>query len=390
LQPEHKAAQAGNCIPDEQREDRLQARIAILEQELELTRTQAATLGLLLEKKLNEIYIQYHVSRITASHVKTREMTAEAFKIIKQAVPFHRLSVFLLDDTGKTLELIFSHGLDLPEKFTLPRGEGTPGRIVESGEHVHIHDLSLFHDTVDDFLHAPGEKKSYGSYIGAALKIRDKTIGVIGMDNPEKYSLSVDHMDFTAILSHQIAAGLEKAHLFETIEQLSQRDGLTGLYNHRVFQERLQQELARAERTGEPLSLIMLDIDHFKQFNDNFGHQAGDSVLRELSQLLMVQSRSDSMDTCCRYGGEEFAVIMPNLSPRRAVSVAERIRRTVEKKPFSIGAKAPGTSVTISMGVSGVENGATRTPEEVIKEADDALYLSKKEGRNRVTLGLPR
>ena len=94
-------------------------------------------------------------------------------------------------------------------------------------------------------------------------------------------------MDFMAILSYQLAAGIEKSLLFEKIQQLSQNDGLTGLYNHRMFVEKLEQEISRMRRTGKTLSLLMLDIDHFKQFNDNFGHQVGDAVLKELAAIML-------------------------------------------------------------------------------------------------------
>jgi diguanylate cyclase (GGDEF)-like protein len=264
-------------------------------------------------------------------------------------------------------------------------GQGTPGKIVESGEHIQIHDLALFYETINDFIHVPREEKRDGSYIGTALKVRNTAIGVIGIDHPEKYGLSVDDMDFMAILSHQIAAGIDKAHLFEKIEHLSQHDGLTGLYNHRVFQERIRQELARRDRTPDPLTLIMLDIDHFKQCNDNYGHQAGDTVLKELSQLLSIQCRGVATDFCCRYGGEEFAIIMPGLTAHNAVIVGERIRSAVEKHAFSIKGRSTDIRITVSLGIACIIGEDAVTPEALIRKADEALYRSKRNGRNCVT-----
>ena len=143
--------------------------------------------------------------------------------------------------------------------------------------------------------------------------------------------------------------------------------------------------MSRRNRTQKPLSLIMLDIDHFKQFNDNYGHQAGDTVLKELSLIITSQSRCASIDVCCRYGGEEFAVIMPELELHNAVKVAERIRRVVESNEFSISENNAAAKVTISLGVSGITGADDMGPEELVKKADDALYLSKKNGRNRVS-----
>jgi len=372
-------------MPDEPREEQLQKKVARLEEELAQAEIQTKTLGLLLEKKLNEMYVQYHVSRTISSQLDKHEMIRNIMDIIKGAIPFDRVSVYLLDDSRENLELSYSSGLGVDAALSLQLGQGTPGKIVESGEHIQIHDLALFHETINDYLHVPGEEKRSGSYIGTALKVRNTTIGVIGIDHPEKYGLSVDDMDFMALLSHQIAAGIEKAHLFEKIEHLSQHDGLTGLYNHRVFQERLRQELARRDRTPEPLTLVMLDIDHFKQFNDNFGHQSGDTVLKELSLLLLLQCRSDATDICCRYGGEEFAIIMPGLTALHAATTTERLRSAVEHHTFSIKSRSADIRVTVSLGVACINGEDGITSEALIKKADEALYHSKKNGRNCVT-----
>jgi diguanylate cyclase (GGDEF)-like protein len=366
-------------------ENDCEERIRRLEQDLEQGRAREKLLSDLLEKKLNEIYTHYHVSRTIGSHLDLREMLRQVTDIIKKDLPVDRISVYLLDEKEEKLDLIYSDGLDAREAITLARGEGTPGRIVDSGEHVQLHDLSLFYETFDDFIHVPGEKKRGGSYIGITLKARNTSIGVIGMDTPEKYGLTVEHMDFMAILSHQIAAGVEKARLFEKIQQLSQLDDLTGLYNRRVFQEKLLQEIGRRDRTKKPLSLLMLDIDHFKTFNDTYGHQAGDAVLKQLARVLKAQCRCATIDVCCRYGGEEFAVILPELEPRNAEKAAERLRRAVEKTTFKLSADQPEGRVTVSIGVAGTDGEQDISPEKLIKQADEALYLSKRNGRNRVS-----
>ncbi len=366
-------------------EEQLKARLQELERELEQSRAHENNLEGLLDKKLNEIYTLYHVSRTISSLLDIQEMLRQVSGIIKKSIPFDRISLYLLDESGEALDLHFFSGLDIHAKVSLHRGEGTPGRIFENGEHVHIHDLSVFYETFSDFIHFPGEAKRDGSYIGIALKVHNTTIGVIGMDSPVKYGLGVDDMDLMAELSHQIAGGIEKSRLFEQIQQLSQIDGLTGLYNHRLFQEKLRQEVNRRNRTQKPLALIMLDIDHFKQFNDNYGHQAGDAVLKELSEIITSQSRCTTIDVCCRYGGEEFAIIMPELELHNAVKVAERLRKVVENNAFTIKDDSPAVKVTISLGAAGVTGADDLSPEELVKKADDALYLSKKNGRNRVS-----
>jgi len=370
-------------------DEQLTERIITLEQELEQARAREKSVSDLLEKKLNEIYTHYHISRTIGSILDLQEMLRQVMASVRKSLPFDRTSVYLLDEKSGQLELVFYSGLNISDRVTLNVGDGVPGRIVESGEHTQIHDLAIFYDTLNDFIHFPGEDKRNGSYIGIALKVHNRTIGAIGMDSPEKHGLSVDDMDFMAILSHQIAAGIEKSRLFEKIQQLSQLDGLTGLYNHRVFQERLLQEINRRDRTGKPLSLIMLDIDHFKQFNDEFGHQAGDRVLKQLAQVMQTQCRCASIDICCRYGGEEFALIMPELEMHHAVKAAERLRKAVEQHTFTIADGQQDGKVTVSVGVAGIAETDDTSPEQLVKKADEALYLSKRNGRNQVSYSPP-
>ncbi len=150
-------------------------------------------------------------------------------------------------------------------------------------------------------------------------------------------------------------------------------DGMTGLANHRAFQEEMQRQTARSERSAAPLSLLLLDVDKFKQYNDTFGHPAGDEVLRTVANLLASQVRDG--DLPARYGGEEFAVVLPETDAETARQIAERIRAAVESHPF------PNRTVTVSIGVA--QRFQTETPNATIQRADVALYEAKSAGRNR-------
>ena len=130
----------------------------------------------------------------------------------------------------------------------------------------------------------------------------------------------------------------------------------------------------------------MLDIDHFKRFNDNYGHQEGDRILKELAGVIKSQCRHTTMDMCFRYGGEEFSIILAELEMNIALKVAERIRKVVEHHPFSIKGRYPDAAVTVSIGVAGVGGRDSLSAEELLKNADDALYRSKNGGRNRVSV----
>lgn len=166
----------------------------------------------------------------------------------------------------------------------------------------------------------------------------------------------------------------------QALQNLAIRDGLTELYNHRTFYSLLEDELQRSMRYTRPLSLLMLDIDRFKRVNDIYGHRAGDTVLHELSDLLMQQARAT--DRVCRYGGEEMMLILPEIDTADAMDIAERLRRTVETHIFIIPDEKP-ISITVSIGVA-VYPGDADTKEALVAAADTAMYQAKQTGRNRV------
>lgn len=170
------------------------------------------------------------------------------------------------------------------------------------------------------------------------------------------------------------ALALENAFLLEQLRQSAATDGLTGIANRRNFDVTLDRYLARAVSTFEPVSLVLLDIDHFKKLNDQHGHQTGDDVLRQVAALLVEHARV--IDVPARYGGEEFAVVLPECAEQEAGVVAERLRRAIEQAPTLV-------PITVSAGVATFpEHGATS--EALIRAADDALYVAKDAGRNRV------
>lgn len=163
------------------------------------------------------------------------------------------------------------------------------------------------------------------------------------------------------------------------LAQAAVTDGLTGLKNHRAFQESLHSLVQMAERLRQPLSLIMLDIDYFKQFNDSFGHPAGDELLRQVAQVLRDSARA--YDVAARYGGEEFALLLPNTTLEQAVQVAERLRLAIQ------AIQNPHRAISASLGVAVYRFGTA--PATLLYEADAALYRAKRDGRNRVCIYQP-
>jgi len=206
------------------------------------------------------------------------------------------------------------------------------------------------------------------------------------------------------IFAARAAGAIELGRAHAELEEQSRTDGLTGLFNHGYFQERLRQEVSRASRTKRPLTVLMIDVDDFKEFNDAFGHPQGDRLLKGLAGLLVEQTRID-VDFVARYGGEEFVVVLPETAlggaelaaerlqdqlggARTAEAVAEAIRAVTEEQ--AIDAVAPGRdgSVTVSVGVA-IFPDHGRTPDQLVANADKALYMAKRQGKNRVRVYEP-
>jgi diguanylate cyclase (GGDEF)-like protein len=169
----------------------------------------------------------------------------------------------------------------------------------------------------------------------------------------------------------------------DQLEELAVTDGLTGLFNHRYLEETLRFEMRRQERRSCPICFLMIDVDHFKHYNDTHGHPAGDEVLRILSRLFKENLRS--IDIVARYGGEEFAVILLDTEKRYGAAIAEKLRSLVERYPFPLEQSQPESRITISVGVAGYPQDASDT-ESLVQCADSALYCAKRHGRNRVVV----
>jgi diguanylate cyclase (GGDEF)-like protein len=188
--------------------------------------------------------------------------------------------------------------------------------------------------------------------------------------------------DYLETLVEYRTRALEEANF--KLELLSNTDGLTGIGNRRRFDIELDEEWNRARRTDIPLALIMLDVDHFKHFNDHYGHLAGDDCLRSLTQVLLKEVRR-SGELVARYGGEEFVVLMPDSNVQAALETAQRIQRAVRTLALIHAETAPGI-VSFSFGVASLKPSPLHVPDELVRQADLALYRAKAMGRDRIEL----
>jgi diguanylate cyclase (GGDEF)-like protein len=223
-------------------------------------------------------------------------------------------------------------------------------------------------------------------YLGYAALFWGRHAILLDLIVPGVFFLGGCFVWLTAVLSLQTAIDVQRVTL---LEQENITDPLTGIFNRRYLERRLEEEVARARRYGLPLSVFMFDIDHFKRVNDSYGHQAGDQVLIAVGELAAKLIRET--DIVARYGGEEFVVIASNTRLEAAEMLAARLREIVESHPFMLdaeGSRNQEIRLTVSIGIAALGDGID-SGEKLVHAADAALYRAKQEGRNRVALPPP-
>lgn len=224
------------------------------------------------------------------------------------------------------------------------------------------------------------ERRLIRSLISTPLIVGEKTLGILRVDSPVARHFATDDLRFLRTIADVTSIAIENAQLYERLETMAIKDGLTGLYLRRHMLERLNEEISREIRLGAELVFMMVDLDRFKKYNDSFGHMAGDIVLKAVARLMEEQF-SDPGDLLCRYGGEEFCILLPNCSKAKAVQLANKLREKIEAQEIIL--RRQKTYVTVSIGVASFPKDA-RSKEDLIYKADEALYQAKETGRNKV------
>ncbi len=285
---------------------------------------------------------------------------------------FHASDAFVILSTEHEGQAYFSYRTD-----TARFGPAHPliKYIKDNQRLVHISELGEKNELLETFdIFSKDEIE-----LIVPLRFKGQINGILYLMKKEKEfgeEYSEDEKRFIDIIAGFASVAIENARLYE----MATLDRKTKLYNHGYFQNRLLEEIERAERYKTDLSLMMLDLDHFKNINDTYGHIVGDEVLIKIAHVIREQLRS--FDIPARFGGEEFTVILPETDLTSAVSVAERLRKAIEKLSFS--SSKGGFTVTVSIGVTGFIHSAGIPEDIFIEEADRALYYAKQHGRNQV------
>lgn len=356
---------------------------AIQPDDVQALQTLANQVAISLQKARLHARTQEHLQVMTAlqsiSHVITSsleigEILDTVIQLLRASFGYTYVSVYLLE--GDALRL--GAQLGYPDNkliHEVPLSAGVIGRTARSKETQFIRDVSKD----PDFLRSVYEVKSE---IAVPLLKDDQVLGVLNVEAELKAALDENDVKLLNALAGSIAVAVDNARLHTEVKLMAMTDVVSGLANRRAFDEFLEAEMTRASRYSQPISLIILDLDSFKEYNDRWGHPAGDVRLREMADLLRLNVREP--DLAARYGGEEFAVILPNTAKSGALRLAERLRRAAEASaPASNGEHGYSPGYTISLGVATYPDDAGSV-KQLLLAADNAELTAKRLGKNRV------
>lgn len=334
----------------------------------------------------NAVDVLHIKNSITTPHrsLDPKEILTTTLKAIHKDFKFNRLYVMKVVKTLRILKVIeFLDGTDIEMDLTaieIPLNERAGGFI------------DCLRDKAPVMItgRTSGEKKTLEKFSLKEMLIvpfcsHNKVIGILGMDNvASKNAILPDAFFSIAIVANELGMAMENAGAYEAAKAVSLRDGLTGLLNRVAIDDLLAKSFRNAVGGKQALSLVMIDVDYFKKFNDKFGHQAGDNILKLISSALKKMSRP--FDSVGRYGGEEFIVILNNTDLSKALVYAERIRKEIENLGRLVANRFPGLSLSVSAGVSEYQANV-KNRDALIAAADKALYRAKETGRNKVVSG---
>ena len=336
-----------------------------------------------LEKKIKELSVFHEVGKALTSTLDLNEVLQTIMEKISSFFRPDTWSLLLVDeDTGDMhFEIAIGQGADALKDVHLKRGEGIAGWVAQHGEHLVIPDVMedpRFAPRLDDVT-----KVQTRSIVCVPVRGRERIMGVIELVNyVAELKLDEDDLFRLQALADYAAIAIENARYVQRIHELTITDDCTRLYNSRHLFSILEAEIYRSTRYQYEFSLIFIDLDYFKAVNDQFGHMAGSKLLGELGNVIKGHLRL--IDFGFRYGGDEFVILLPQTPKRSAVNVARRVRQLIAEHIF-LQDEGFNISITASLGVACFPDDA-QNKEDLIRLADDAMYLVKKTARNNIAV----
>ena len=323
----------------------------------------------------------FEISERFNASLKTDEVIKLFSKTVTHSIEYDRVVVSLKHPEQPSARIIRVLGDDktFEEGYEFGLKGNLNGSLIKTKELVYIRDLQRHHRLFPRFHSDEQAEERYRTFYGLPLLLNDRCVGAVSVESKKPDFYDKTQRQFLVILANMVSQALERSALYDQLSSRAERDGLTNVFNHRTFRDRLKHEIERAGRSRLNFSLLMIDIDHFKSFNDSFGHSAGDDVLRKTAKTIQQSVRK--IDPVARYGGEEFAVILIEQPKEEAMVTAERIRANVESTAFEFNEKPQNVTVSLGVAEFGID---AETGPELIHAADQALYQAKDKGRNCV------
>jgi len=327
--------------------------------------------------RMSELMVLFDVVNTISQSLELNKVLPKVLESVIGSMGMLKGVIVLVGKDGKSLLIGAQRGLSEESLRRITEvGQGCIGDVILRNKPMRI---SAGEE--DGPAAVPGlEQDNILSALVVPISARDVVLGALALYCEARDKFTDNDEALLATIGNQVSVAVLNARLYEKTLELAQVDGLTGVANRRFLMEQLKQELDRAERYHTSLSVIMMDLDKFKSFNDSYGHLKGDELLRTFCG--MVKSAVRSTDIAGRYGGEEFCIVLPSTSIKGALVIAERIRKSAEELKIPLDGDQPPVGRTVSIGVS--EFTAGETVEKLLSGADAALYRAKEGGRNRV------
>jgi diguanylate cyclase (GGDEF)-like protein len=337
-----------------------------------------------LENRLKELSQLFDISRTLNSSLEMEPLIERFCEVGARTLELDRFAICVWSERRKALVVKGLSGFDEGQGALMGMrvypGEGITGTVHETRTMLYVRDI----DKDQRFLHFRGKARLHGSLLALPLPSGNQCVGVLLLQREKVDAFTFEDVGLFHIIANQIAGAVSNSLLYQKTRELATHDELTGLYNRRMLERRLEMEWERTNRFNSVLACIMLDVDHFKQFNDEHGHLVGDEVLRHAGKVLGEQVRR--VDTIARFGGEEFAVLLPRTDKTEAYAVAEKLRIALAESELAKSGDDGGSlRLTISCGVASTQDEPS-SAKQLVDMADNALLLAKSQGRNRVVV----
>ncbi len=331
-----------------------------------------------LEAKIQDLHSIYEVSTAIAGTLDTDELFRIIGERVMRTLGLNDFCILLYNSEKRRLTCRASAGSpqSLSDDFHIAPGEGVSWRVFETGDPVYIPDVR----TTPEFRYYGGRRMDVRSFMCVPLLSKGKVIGVLNVNHPEPNAFDAESLATMRVLATHMAIAIENAEMFQFVKTLADKDSLTLLYNHGAFHAKLNVELERAARYGRPLSIIMLDLDCFKEINDAYGHIVGDRILVMTAGVLCAHLRKS--DVAARYGGDEFAVILPETDLAATATIAGRIAAGISQVRLDTR-KGEVISFSASIGYAACLPDS-KDRDGILNVADRLMYESKRRGRGGI------